>query len=403
MSNSTAPMALQTQLAFDLSGDLTEEAPKPVQSYADKINSQYRVASSEYVDIATRLRNTINDKAHLQKLIKDAVENALKRNPRIKSWKDMEFCETIMIPLDQLFIDVTMQRLLDLLNCSNILDHFDDFMVRPIMVYRDENSPDKLVLWDGQHTATCLYLLCMALGEDPSKCTVPVVVSRNTNKAKMRRTFIGHNGDAVKQLDTYDLVEQKLFAVQVDGDTQLDFVEISNRQQALAARGMFITHPKREDDNMPGAYSRLDEFVRIDYYSLNVVDNFAEYFYQICKSGRAVQPKETWMLYEFFRECEKAKIKVDKSYIKELADSLRVVNDGDFDSIKFYKKAKSSYAKYWLESRLALGIETKSLRGISYPEHPVGLTFLFAQIKKNFSRPLPRYVPLWKVPKADLF
>lgn len=101
-------------------------------------------------------------------------------------------------------------------------------------------------------------------------------------------------------------------------------------------------------------------------------------------------------MYEFFRQCQIEGIKVDSSYIKDVADSLKLAFGGDFDSIAMMSQAKVAYREHYERvNGYALGIR--------YPEVPIGLTFLIAQIRKNFSGKLPRGPQHWPVQTQYLF
>jgi len=44
-----------------------------------------------------------------------------------------------------------------------------------------------------------------------------------------------------------------------------------------------------------------------------------------------------------------------------------------------------------------------SLRGIQYPKNAICMTFIIAQIEKNFTGLMPAFPKMWIVPKGDLF
>jgi hypothetical protein len=370
------------------------------QFYSDKVNAQFHKSESHYVNLAERLREAVTE-SWQEITLDDALDRFKNRYPSLKSWNDFEFCEAQSATLDQIEIDVTMQRLFDLIHGCRIIDAFRQLMVMPIRVYVDPNRPGKYICWDGQHTALVLYIIASRiLFADTSKCSVPIVISKSSLKSEMRESFVVINSpEGHKDLDHIDIVHQKIFGVRADGSKRPDWVLIEQKQQAYEGSKMFLTHPKFGDVDRSGAQARLDEFID-DRYSLTVNQNFCKYFFRVCQSTRPVQPKESWMMYEYFRLCEQIGIVVDDNHIKGIANSLRTAFNNDFDSNRLYNKAKASYQEWW---KLNKPNPDGTLLGIAYSEKPIGMTFLLAQISKHFKGTMPKYkFPHWPVPDADL-
>lgn len=369
--------------------------------YADKVNGQFHKSQSHYVGLAQRLRESINYETWKQDTIDDAIENFKLLNPKIKKWDDLVFCEAQACTLDEIDIDITLQRLLDLMHGCNIIDAFKQLLVMPICVYRDPARPGRFICWDGQHTAIVLYIIAAKiLGEDITKCQIPIVIYASHLKSEMREAFITLGGEGKKQLDNIDKVHQKIFGVRTDGSTNPDWELIEKKQQAIEGAKMFLTHEKFGDTAEPGAYTRLEEFLD-PQYDLSITQSFASYFFKVCKSNRPVQPKESWMLYEYFRLCKQVGITVDNTYISGIAKSLRTAFNNDFDASELYTKAKSSYQEWYRANKPN---PDGTLWGITYSEKRIGMTFLLAQIQKNYSGNVPKYShPLWIVPATDLF
>ena len=270
----------------------------------------------------------------------------------------------------------------------------------PICVYEDPANPGKYICWDGQHTAIVLTIIAsMILAEDLDKCEVPIVVYSSNLKSDMRQCFIELNGEGKKPLDHIDQVHQKLFGVRTDGSKNAEWQLIDKKYRMLEDYKIFLTNEKFGDTHSPGAQARLDEFLDKSYPPV-ITEYFAKYFFNICHSSRPVQPKESWMMYEFFDWCRVSKIEVTDDYIYDIAQSLKKAFNGDFDSSKLYTKAKFSYQEWYRANK---PYQDGTLWGIQYPEFKIGLTFLMAQIAKNFKGPMPSYKPLWNVPDEDLF
>jgi hypothetical protein len=381
---------------------LVREVPAVEQLlYADTVNSRFHKSQSHYVGLAERFRSSVSENEHWKiSTLDDSIENFRIKNSHIKRWEDIQLCSAESTTLDLIDIDITLQRLYDFIHGCNILSDFKQIFVMPICVYREPLRPGRFVCWDGQHTAIALWVIASKiLGLDISKCRIPIVVYRSELKSEMRECFISLNGDAKQPLDHIDLVHQKVFGVRTDNSPNLEWRTVEKKYQALENCKIFLTHKKFNDTDMPGAYSRLDEFIDPAYEPV-ITEYFAKYFFKMCNSSRPVRPKESWIFYDFFKLCTKAKIDVDNQYIREIVRSLKTAMGGDFDSEEFYNKAKRSYQEWWRANK---PYPDGTLWGISYNEQRIALTFLLAQIRKNTDVPLPNCTPLWKVPQGDLF
>lgn len=371
------------------------------RTHADIVNSQFHKSKSHYVSLPQRLKDTVGLAGWKQELLDDAKEYFKARFQSLKTWSSVTLCRSEMALLSLIEIDVTLQRLFDIEHACNIIDHFKNIMVMPICVYEDPDRPGKYVCWDGQHTALVLYIIaCEILGEDIDKVEVPIVIYPSTMKSEMRQCFIELNGEGKKQLDNIDKVHQKIYGVRTDGSTNPEWVLIEQKQQAIEKHEIFLTHTKFGDTDQPGAYTRLDEFLD-HHYDLSITEQFAKCFNKICNSSRPVQPKESWMLYEYFRLCKVSKITVDDAYIVALSRSLRIINN-DFDATKLYSQARTSYQEWFRANKPN---PDGTLWGISYSEYPIGLTFLIAQVKKNMPAgfAVPKYNSNWAPLASDLF
>lgn len=378
---------------------MTQLQAQEREFYADKINGQFHKSQSHYVNLAQRLRESINDESWKEITLASSVEVFKQNNPDKKKWEDFTFCQSVSTTLDKIDIDITLQRMLDLVHACNIIDHFSQVQVMPICVYEDTNRPGRYICWDGQHTAIVLYIIATkVLGLDYSKCQVPIVIYASHQKSEMRECFINLNGEWKKPLDNIDKVHQKIFGVRTDGSKNPDWLLIDDKQKALEGSKIFLTHTKFGDTAQPGAYTRLDELLD-PQYDLTITQYFAKYFFSVCRSNRPVQPKESWMLYEYFRYCKIAKIDVNDIYIAGVAKSLRKAFNDDFDATALYDRAKWSYAEWF---RLNKPNPDGTLWGITYPEQKIGLTFLVKQIEKNFDGATPKINPLWPVPTEHL-
>jgi len=369
-------------------------------SYAESVNKQFYKSKSQYVSLDKRLTETIANDNYRKSIISGSVDEFLVRNPQFTKWEDFTFCRCEKTTLDKIVIDITLQRMLNIMHACGIMDKFQQIRVMPISVYEDPLAPGKFVCWDGQHTAIVLLLIAAySLKLDIAKCEVPIVVYASSQKAEMRENFMELNGDAKLPLDLIDYFHQMVFGVRTDGSNNTSWKLVEEKQQALEQAGIFATHSKFNDTDKPGALSRLDELMNTKHYELAITQQFCKYFSAVCGSGRPVQPKEVWMLYEYFRLCRQEGIVVDDAYIAGVAKSLQLDN-GDFNAIKLANKAKASYQQWWLDNNISID---GSLRGITYPEYRMVETFLIKQVSKGLNGKVPVGNPLWDVPAKDLF
>ena len=363
--------------------------------YADQINQQFYKSSSQYVDLGTRLTQKIKQNKNYSQILQSGKEEFQRRHANLKVWSDLTLCESIEGTLDQIVIDITLQRQYDFFHGMNILDNFQELRVMPISVYEDPLAPGKLVCWDGQHTAIVLYIISQILNEDISKCRIPIVKYKSKLKSEMRMNFMVLNGEGKVPLDDIDKFHQMIFGTRTDGSQVPSWLLAEKKQQALENAKMFATHEKFYDTNEPGALTRLNELMNTKY-DLVVTENFCAYFYEMCQSLRPVQPKECWLMYDFFRQCHLEKIAVDDQFIQDIVASLRTGLNGDFDSIALMTRAKAAYQEHYNKIN-------GHLYGIRYPEGPMGLTFLIAQIKKHYKGSMPVGPQYWPVQSSHLF
>lgn len=374
--------------------------PRITATYASKVNSRFHKSQSHYVDIPTRLKEALAHAGWRGQVVGQAAKEFEIRNPNIKSINNIKLCSALKSTLDKIIIDVTLQRDLDIKHLADILTKFKQILVMPICVYEDPLAPGKYVCWDGQHTVVMLYIIyAHILGEDISQIEIPIVVYPSTLKAEMRECFIMLNGEAKKALDPIDIFHQTVYGVRSDNSQNEDWVLNELKQQALENAEMFATNEKFGDTKESGALSVMTELLD-DYYDLEITQTFCKYFKEVCNSNRPVRPKESWMLYIYFDLCKRNGIVLDDAYISNVVSALKVVEKKDFNSDLFFNKAKESYQEWF---RINKPNPDGTLWGITYPEKPLGMTFLIAQIKKA-GIVTPNYgKALWIVPTKDLF
>lgn len=370
-----------------------------MSNYANKVNSQFTKRASHYVNIKRRLKDSTKDPWQ-QMMVASAIREFKLRNPNLTKFKDLQLCRAIPVNMNDIEIDITLQRLLDIRHECNIIDHWNSVKAMPICVYEDPSRPGKYICWDGQHTLLAMFIIAtMIMGENASDIKVPVVIYSSNQKSVMRDCFISLNGEAKKPLDHIDKIHQKIYAIRTDGSTNPAWLEVEQKQQYLEQHQLFLTHEKFGDTHQDGAMTRVDEFIDSNKFDPVITEDFSKYYFAMCRGNRPVMRHETWTMYEFFNLCRDKNITVDNNYIADIAISLKTAFNGVRDFEDMLEQAKMSWRNWYMINKPMPG----TLQGIQYPPRKLMMTFLLAQLAKNFKGPLPVYNNMWDVPKKDLF
>lgn len=353
-------------------------------SYAEQFNAQYAKSDSHFVDLAERFNQFCDESTAIE--FRMMSREFRRRHPEFKTIQDIRkrLCKSNTTTLDNVLIDVTMQRLLNLNHVLKMLANFKATKVMPIQVYEDPDLPGKYVAWDGQHTAILLYILSTMVFEiNPAELEVPIVVYDVNTKAEIRENFIGLNGDDKLPLDLIDIFQQMVYGVRVDGSETLSWLETERKQQMLEQHKLFVTADKFDNTHEVGAISRLTE---IDKASPEVVKQFGIYWSAIRKQ-RAVDPKEIYMMMSWLMLAETQGVEVDENYLYDLADMNLGLFDANFSPTgAFWAKCETAYEN-WYETTPQSAWQEPSMQ--KQPTH--GLPFLNAQIEKSLGRKVPVY------------
>lgn len=358
-------------------------------TYASQVNSRYFQNSSQIVSAKQRWDDVLSKMPyHMQQVVKQNLPNSISefraRNPSVKKWKDLTLAEAVLVKMDQIHIDVTMQRLLNIAWVLTILGKFSPLMVVPIQVYRDPTDPNKLIAWDGQHTLITLWLISKVLGEDPSKIEVPVNIYKSSLKAQMRANFLSLNSDEGKKaLDAIDHWMQQVYGVRIDNSDNPIWIRTEEKQQLIEKFDLFVTAKKFGDEDEIGAISRLQE---INKLSVESVGHLCRYLYHTAvRTGRPAEEKEMVMMGHYFDRCSVDGIDVTDQYIDDLAEVTSNLWDADFSPAgPFWEQVKDAYIN-WHTSQNSPHIDPRCKKE---PIH--GFPFMVAQLNKSLSHPVPR-------------
>ena len=383
-------------------------------THAQIINARYLNKQSHFITLQQRLNEALKFAPVFNPMLTAVVDEFKRRHTEWTKFKELELCEAIMVPMDKILIDTTMQRSLNLRHVLKILQFFKSTMAMAIQVYKDDDKPGYYVAWDGQHTAIALYIiLTKVFGERTAQAMVPVVVYNVKHKLEIRRNFILLNGDAKEEIDFFDKYKQMVHGVKSDGATDDEWVEAAIKNDYLAAAGLFATHSKFGDEDQPGAFTLLADTLMSKSVKTRkhpeVTRMFSQYW-AFLNQERPVEAKEARQLYEFFNLCYEQDIKVDDKYLLDFVAFTKDYFDADFSPTgPFWDKVKTAYENWYRSANKgSTDVDANNViivRGFT-TEMRTGIPFLIAQLKKSTKLKVPKFVPnngFTVVNKADLW
>ena len=383
-------------------------------SHADIVNARYLNSTSNFISLQQRLNEALKHAPLFVAMIDGMTDEFKRRHKEWTTFKHLELCEAIMVSMDKILIDTTMQRSVNLRHILKILQYFKSTMAMAIQVYKDPEKPGYYIAWDGQHTAISLYIiLTKVFGEQTAGAMIPVVVYNVKHKLEIRRNFILLNGTAKQELDFFDKYGQMVSGTKVDGATDEEWVDTAIKNDYLAAAGLFATHSKLGDDDKPGAFTLLADTLMSKSLKTRkppeITRMFAEYWSYLAVE-RPVEAKEARQLYEYFNLCHEQGITVDKAYLLEFVNFTRTNFDADFSPTSpFWSKVRMAYESWYRTANQgSTDVDANGniiVRGFT-TEMRTGIPFLIAQLKKSTKLKVPKFVPnngFTVVNKADLW
>ncbi len=381
----------------------TSDANSKEDLYANKVNSKYSDAGSQYINMADRWQEAVDTipnptaRANVKLALEQAKKRFRKRYPNLTDWHDPDFrlCTAQQLFLAQILIDATMQRKLNIPWVLEIVSNFNAWQARPVSVYR-VHDPENVkytdqeewyASWDGQHTTGAEWVIaCEILGLDPNKVKVPVVFYDVRSKAEIREMFVkGNTSEGQKFLDRIDIWEQMIYGVRIDNSQNLDWRLAEQKQQYLESAGLFLTDSKFNDHNEAGAITRVQD-IADKKVSAEIVRQFCVYAEQVLSyQHRAINTKEAPIILGFLKMAEAGDVKYTDSELQSLADTCMLTFDANFDEAgPFWAQLEIAYRNWW--ERYYENIE-ESLR----PERPrmnkdwiQGGTLFYYQLKKSW-------------------
>jgi len=371
-------------------------------SYAATQNARYNHTGSKFLDLGQRFNDTISNLPVIkQKGIRATIANSIKEfqknHPHITRFEDLELAEACKTPMADIFIDITIQRLLDLVWVATILKNFRAVQADPIKLYQVTEGGDLASIhrpgtifasWDAQHTAIVYWIIAvMIYKQDPATVQVPSVIYKVKNKADVRKNFVeGNSKSGKKLLETIDLFMQMVQGVRMDGSTDPTWVDAELKQQYLASADLFVTAEKFGNTHEPGAISRMQE---IDGYTSDVIAKFCLYT-TTYPAQRPVDSQEIEILCAWFDLARKNGIDYTDEEVIDLGNHLHKLFDADFhQSSPFWEQVRTAYQN-WHTSYYAKVPKSHRPTRVSMAKNwNTGGTFLWHQLDKTWGGRMP--------------
>jgi hypothetical protein len=380
-------------------------------TYAELQNAKYNKSASVFMNLKDRLNNTIlslpyTKQLSARSLLKNACAAFSSKFPNKTKFQDLNLVKALEICLSDILIDTTMQRMLILEWVAHIIANFREVQAQPIQIYRIDRSiateEDLKELgyypvgnglyasWDAQHTAVAFYIIATWIfNQNPDDIMVPANIYNVSSKAEIRENFVSGNSSAGKKLlEEIDLFQQQIYGVRLDGNKNPAWVEAEKKQQYIEQAGLFVTADKFGDTHMPGAISRMQE---IKKYNSDIIRQFCLYAVTVQPAqGRPIASQEIEIMCAWFDMAKQGGISYTDEQIVDLATHLNKLFSADFhESSQFWTQARLAYAKWWTRYYSGAGAAYKPAHMSFSKNWRNGGTFLWNQLKKTWSGPIP--------------
>jgi len=363
-----------------------------VSSINDRIEYVYNLSESNQ-----RLRSTMEDS-----ILEFEMKQPEMTNPDVFWGKFKNLSKSGL--MSSVMIHTRLQRIPTMEAIQKYIRDFCWYKVQPIKVFvwKDPEGKEHLVCWDGQHTLIMLYLIATQVHKlNPNEVEIPMTVLEGITIEEARDALMSENGEGRTLFDTVDMHEQYVYAVR-DTNSQVKIHLLSEKkQQYLEENMMFLANPRRGETDKPGALTRVEEFLDVSYPH-EVTKYFAEWCYSLNESKRPFSGVEVACMYNFFNECVRSGMTIDRRYVKQVAMVCRDVTGTDFDGSAFWERVKKVYADYFYRTQAALPEDQRSRISNEGAKDAKMLTFLCAMLEAK-GIDVPDYNPYFPVSKQVLF
>jgi len=345
-----------------------------------------------------------------QRLRSGTEDSLLEFEMRYKEMLDTEFFYSklanrrVTETMSNIVIDMRLQRVPTMEAIQKYIRNYRWYKVQPIKVFvwKDHVGKEHLVCWDGQHTLIMLYLIATQVHKlNPSEVQIPVNITDGITIEEARESLMSENGEGRVLFDPVDMHEQGVFARRDTNSEVKAHILADQLQQHLENNFMFLANPRRGEMDKPGALTRTNEFLDPTFPHV-VTKYFAEWFYGLNGSSRPAFGVEVATMYNFFNECVRSGMQMDRRYIKQVAMVCRSVTGDDFDGNMVWDRVRKIYEVHFRSTQAELPEEKRQRISRDGHKNDKMLAFICAMLKAK-GVAVPNIDPYFPVTEQDLF
>lgn len=380
--------------------------------YSEKVNKRFSDVANSFVSVIERIENMLElnpNREALENRIEYGLASFKRKNTTLASSKEA-YLGSLPISYDALLseieIDITLQRYVYFNKIVDILNNYFVPSLQAIKVYREPDG--RLVCWDGQHTLIVIYLIVTRiLKMNPADVTIPIVISAGTEKTEMRRAMLNENGPGKSPFDDFDVYEQHVYGVRIDGATEDQWLVSERKQQYLENCGMFLANERMYNTDQPGALTRTQEICNTDF-TPEVTKWFAEWCRALNEANRPFGGTEVDLMYNFFNTCIRDEtFNLDLMYVMDVADVCKRITGKDFNGAEFWKKAQESNARFLKENATPeswyIRQDGEVNRTMLRSEKTNRMINYLCQVLESHGVAVPDYKYMWTVDPDEVF
>jgi hypothetical protein len=224
-----------------------------------KVNNQLaRKAGEFYVKTVAERLEEVNVPSNQG--LHDAIEHYIK-NGITFSLKN--FPTDRKVKIKDIKIDEDIQREIDAMHITHIIQLFDERRVNPIFAVKFPGE-DHYHCTDGQHTVVALAKLAQAGRIDEidesewEEMEVDVRVVETSDRSFAREHFAFINGVGKKKIDEYDNHKQRVLSYRLDNNANQEYALAAEKQTICEENNVFpISREDEENLGIPGTLTHL--------------------------------------------------------------------------------------------------------------------------------------------------
>lgn len=224
-----------------------------------KVNNQLARKEGEfYVKTVSERLEEVNVPSNqglhdaIEHYVKNGITFSLKRFPTDRKVK-----------IKDIKIDEDIQREIDAMHITHIIQLFDERRVNPIFAVKFPGE-DHYHCTDGQHTVVALAKLAQAGRIDEidesewEEMEVDVRVVETSDRSFAREHFAFINGVGKKKIDEYDNHKQRVLSYRLDNNANQEYALAAEKQTICEENNVFpISREDEENLGIPGTLTHL--------------------------------------------------------------------------------------------------------------------------------------------------